>query len=95
MYLYLGGDCVLPEREVIGIFDLDNCATGKGTKNLLRRAEKEGRMRVLSDDIPKAFVVTEKAGQSEVFLSQVSAATLWRRAGHSIFTEKMKLSDTE
>ena len=41
MYLYLGGNILIHEEDIVGIFDLDNTSWGKWTRRLLSEAEKE------------------------------------------------------
>ena len=55
MYLYLGQDCVIREKTIIGIFDLDNTSTSKITREFLNRAQREGNAETVADDLPKAF----------------------------------------
>ena len=81
MYLHLGQSVVVPYRDVVGIFDLDNTSSSHLTRAFLERAEKEGRVVNVSDDLPRSFVLcTQERGNSTVYLSQLSAATLLRRA---------------
>ena len=35
MYLHIGQNEILPDRRVIGIFDLDKCSYGKRTREYL------------------------------------------------------------
>ena len=86
MYLHLGQSVVVPYRDVIGLFDLDNTSSSHLTRKFLERAEKEGRVVSVGDDIPKSFVVCrdKKRGQT-VYLSQMATATLLRRAENNSF----------
>lgn len=43
MYLHLGQSVVVPFRDVLGVFDLDNTSSSHLTRAFLERAEKEGR----------------------------------------------------
>ena len=52
MYLHIGQNEILPDRRVIGIFDLDKCSYGKRTREYLAAAEKEG---VVLDVSPKTM----------------------------------------
>ena len=54
-----GGPEILPDRRVIGIFDLDKCSYGKRTREYLAAAEKEGVVLDVSGEIPKSFVVCD------------------------------------
>lgn len=81
MYLYLGADTVVTGDTVIGIFDTDNTTLSKLTRDFLNRAEQDGRVVTITDDLPKSFVVCrDKTGNETVYLSQLSAATLKKRA---------------
>ena len=81
MYLHLGKDKVVRDDDIIGIFDLDNTTSSKITRNFLARAEKDGRVENVSTDIPKAFVLCGKKGDTTVYLSQLGTATLKLRSG--------------
>ncbi len=76
MYLHLGQGEVVPEEEIIGIFDADNTTGSKITREFLSRAEKEGRIVPLFDDLPKAFAVCGE----KIYLNQLGTATLSKRA---------------
>ena len=86
MYLHLGQSGVVPYRDIIGLFDLDNASSSHLTRKFLERAEKEGRVEAVGDDIPKSFVVCgdKRRGQT-VYLSQMATATLLRRAENNSF----------
>ena len=86
MYLHLGQSVVVPYRDVIGLFDLDNTSSSHLTRKFLERAEKEGRVVPVGDDIPKSVVVCgdKRRGQT-VYLSQMATATLLRRAENNSF----------
>lgn len=78
MYLSIGSDFAVRDKNVIGIFDLDNTSTSKRTREFLDRAEREGEV-VPCDDLPKSFVLTSEYGFSRVRLTELSAATLEKR----------------
>ena len=40
MYLHIGGNEILPEKRIIGIFDLDQCTCSRRGKDYLRLAEE-------------------------------------------------------
>ena len=45
MYLYLGQGVMMPQEDIVGIFDLDNTTWSHRTRKLLDRAEEEGRVK--------------------------------------------------
>ena len=75
MYLHLGQSVVVPYRDVIGLFDLDNTSSSHLTRKFRER-----------EDIPKSFVVCgDRKGGQTVYLSQMATATLLRRAENNSF----------
>lgn len=86
MYLHLGQSVVVSQRDIIGIFDLDNASFSLRTRRMLELAEQEGRVVNASGDLPKSFVLCQgAAGPPLVYLSQLSAATLRGRAENQSF----------
>jgi len=81
MYLHLGNNVVVTQNSVLGIFDLDNCSQSYLTREYLAKAEREGRVINVTDELPKSFVVCmEKDNNQYVYLSQLSSATLLKRS---------------
>ena len=79
MYLNLGQNEIVSEHRIIGIFDLDNASYGKHTRNFLKDAENNGSVISVSEELPKAFVLTQEFGMDRVYLTQFSASTLEKR----------------
>ena len=86
MYLHIGQNEILPDHRIIGIFDLDKCSYGKRTREYLAAAEQEGVVLDVSGDLPKSFALCRaREGPAVVYLSQLSPATLLRRAESNQF----------
>lgn len=82
MFLHLGNDHVVRSRDVIGIFDIENTSTTQRTREYLKTAQRQGQVVNVTDELPKSFVVCRTAqGETAVYLSQISVATLKKRAG--------------
>lgn len=82
MYLHLGQETVVRLREVVGIFDMENATISKYTRQFLADAEKGGRVCNVTMELPKSFVVcVDRDGMETVYISQISSATLLKRAG--------------
>lgn len=80
MYLHLGRDIVVNDKDIIAIFDLDRTTIGKITKKYLSDAEKEKKVINVSDELPKSFIVCENKGNTTVYISQISTTTLLKRS---------------
>ena len=69
MYLHIGRNQMLAERRIIGIFDLEITSQSKTTRAFLDRAQQEGTVLEVCDDLPKSFL----------YLSELSSQTLQKR----------------
>ena len=86
MYLDLGQSVVVPDKEILGIFDLDNASWAYKTREFLEQAEAEGRAVWLGDDLPRSFVlVGGEDAPPTVYISQLSSATLLNRVERNLF----------
>lgn len=81
MYLHLGSQMAVRDRAIIGIFDLDNTSSSKITRAFLEQAQEEGALIDVSDELPKAFVLTEEYGMRRVYLTQLGARDAATAAG--------------
>lgn len=80
MYLHLGSSVVVPQSDVLGIFDLDNTTYSRITRDFLASAEVLGQVVAIGEDLPKSFILCrDKTGRETVYLSQLSSATLLKR----------------
>ena len=82
MYLHLGEETVVKEKDIIGIFDIENTSVSKHTKDFLASSEKKGRIINVSYEMPKSFIVCNenKNIREKVYISQISASTLKKRS---------------
>ena len=76
MFIHLGENTVITDKNVIGIFDMDTSTVNKATRDYLSKAEKEKRIKYVSFDLPKSFVVTDDV----IYVSPINTATLNKRA---------------
>ena len=80
MFLHIGGNVVIPMKNVIAIMDIDTTTISKATKEFLKIAEEEGFIQSISEDLPKSFIITETDKKSKIYLSPISSVTLQKRA---------------
>ena len=77
MYIDIATDFLIDEKDIVGIFDLDNTtAAGKHTINFLNEKQKEGKVPYLIKDIPKSFVVTTSG---DIYVVELSSQILRKR----------------
>lgn len=86
MYLHLGQNVMVRNQDVIGVFDLDNTTWSFRTRRFLERAEQEGRVTAVGDDLPRSFVLAnDREGGLRVYLTPLSPAALSARAERNSF----------
>ena len=79
-YVHLGGEVVVTAESILAVCDLDNASYSHRTREFLRRAQKEGRVVTVTEELPKSFVLCEENGEAKVYLSFLNTATLLKRA---------------
>lgn len=90
MYLHLGQNTIVHESEILGIFDLDITSQSYRTRQYLNRAERNGEVVSISEELPKSFVVCAEPktkGKQTVYIAQLSSQTLLRRWEAGIQTD--------
>jgi len=85
MYLHLGQNVIIPTKNIVGIFDLNNTTVSKKTREYLNRAEKNGHIIYVNRDLPRSFVVCEYDGVLTVYVTQLASTTLYKRTQSSFF----------
>ena len=80
MYIHLGRDYVLNDRDIIGIFNLETTTISPRGREFLNYAQKNGAVVSLSEELPQSYVLADGAVVDTVYLSQLSPAALRRRA---------------
>ena len=76
MYIHLGRDYVLNDRDIIGIFNLETTTVSPRGREFLNYAQKNGAVVSLSDDL--CYVLAD-APVDTVYLSELSSAAMKRR----------------
>jgi len=77
MFLHLGGEITIPQREIMGIFDYEAIGKSPITKEFLDLARNDKNVVEISASLQvKSFIITN----TKVFLSPISSTTLQKRA---------------
>ena len=80
MFIHIGQDTVVIDKEIIGIFDMDNTTVMKKTIDYLNNAEKEKSViNVAPFELPKSFIVCNTPKGKRIYISPVSVGTILRR----------------
>jgi len=78
MYLSIGNDFAVRDKNIVGIFDMDSATVTARGREFLERAEKEGQV-VPWDDLPRSFILTQEYGMTKVYQTSLTTATLKNR----------------
>ncbi len=94
MLVHIGKDKLISDKNIIGIFDLENTTSDEesDTEKFLSEAEKNGNLEyVLSLDVfkaidtPRAFVVcNSKNNENKVYITGFSSETLVRKTENAL-----------
>jgi hypothetical protein len=79
VFLHLGENVVVPIKDIIGIFDLQNTMYSSDTIQFLRLAEEDGFVERITEETPKSFIIAEVDNKSKIYLSPISSTTLTKR----------------
>ncbi|MGI5998348.1 MAG: extracellular matrix regulator RemB [Lutispora sp.] len=80
MFVHLGGDVVVPVKDIIAIMDIELSDISHNTKEFLETADDEDFIVKISEDKPKSFVLSERDNKTVIYLSPISSATLYKRS---------------
>lgn len=72
MYIHLGRDYVINDRDIIGIFNLETTTITPRGREFLNYAQKNGAVVSLSDELPQSYVLADGAVVDTVYLSELS-----------------------
>ena len=78
MYIHLGRDYVLNDRDVIGIFNLETTTISPRGREFLNYAQKNGAVVSLSEELPQCYVLAD-APVDTVYLSERSSTAMKKR----------------
>ena len=73
MYVHLGRDYVLNDRDIIGIFNLETTTISPRGREFLNYAQKNGAVVSLSDELPQSYVLADSPVDT-IYLSELSPA---------------------
>ena len=92
MFIHIGGDVIVYLRDIIAILDLERTTTMQPTRSFLKTAEEEGFLMTIGEDLPKSFVIVETEYRYQVYLTSLSAATLYKRCSRMLEQPQIELS---
>lgn len=81
MFFHIGKDVTVRKRDVIAILDIDTNSPTACTKDFLKKSEKNGKVILAGEDLPKSVVVCDDGeGGAWTVYSHISSKGLSGRA---------------
>lgn len=66
MFLHLGNDIYVHQKDIIAVCNLDTASVSKNTQMYLKKAEDLGLVETICSDIPKTFVIVRKQTKNPI-----------------------------
>ena len=79
MYLHIGKDYIINNRDIIGIFNIDFVKNTKEYKSMLDKLKAEGNLRNIADNQNKTFILTEKDTVVKGYITNIGTTTIGKR----------------
>lgn len=79
MFVHIGKNFSVNEKEIIGIFDMESATVSAETRNFLKNMQDDMKTVSLCDDIPKTFVLCDSEITDTVYITQISAKSTLNR----------------
>lgn len=78
MYIHVGNNKTIREKDVIGIFDFDNATLSEITRRYLTANQRSGLIETANNELPKSFVLyfSPKDGFYKICFSSLSSSAL-------------------
>lgn len=80
MYLHVGNNKNIREKNIVGIFDADSATISMVTRKFLSDADKRGAVEAANEELPKSFILyREESDDYRICFSQISSSALLGR----------------
>ena len=82
MYLHIGNHILCDDRDLIGIFDLDNLTASRESTEFLEQYEKNQNLINIGGkfDLPKSLILIQKGDKEILYMSPITSSTLYKRS---------------
>ena len=79
MFLHAGNGRNIRQKDIIGIFDMDNATVSHVTRKYLSSEQKKKTVEAVADEIPKSFILYKNEGEFKICFSPLSTSALMGR----------------
>ena len=82
MFLHAGNGKNIRQRDIIGIFDMDNATVSQITRKYLSSSQKKMMVETVADEIPKSFILYTVNDEMKICFSPLSTSALAGRISY-------------
>ena len=79
MYLHIGKDIVINDKEIISILNLNYVKNTKTYKKMYKNLEEKRAIINIADNKEKTFILTKEKSVEKAYISNISVNTLIKR----------------
>lgn len=79
MYLHIYKDCVINNKEIIGIFNINNIKKSKINIEFLEELNKNNNIKNISENQEKILILTNKSNKTNGYISNLTINTIKKR----------------
>ena len=88
MFLHVGNNMNIRERDIIGIFDMDNATISSTTRRFLGEYQKKDAIISAAEELPKSFILFKNNENNKICFSPLAAASLNGRLSTAVKRKK-------
>ena len=82
MFLHVGNNKNIRERDIVGIFDMDNATVSMITRKFLSECQRKNMVESANSEIPKSFILYKDKDGFNICFSQLSSVSLYGRLSY-------------
>lgn len=79
MYLHIGNNVVIKEKDIIGIFNLEKINEDNLFNRFIEKIKENSEIINISNGIEKSIILTKENEKNKLYISNISSITLSRR----------------
>ena len=79
MYLHIGKDCVINNKDIIGIFNIDYIKNTKEYRGLYKKLEENNNIIDISENQNKSFILIKNDKKIKGYITNISTNTIGKR----------------
>ena len=80
MYLHIGKNCVIKDKVIVGIFNIEKIKNTQEYKNLCEYLEENKAITDISGTQENSFILTEEETVVKGYISNIGTSTIKKRS---------------